>query len=111
MMGMKGVLLLLLWGIGSAFIVPSEGVQTDLLSTKISIELKDATYPEAMALLEQEGGFNFVYSPDALDQLGKVTIKLQQEPLKKALDKLFNGNPLKYKEMDKDTIVIFKDKE
>ncbi|GAA4846673.1 TonB-dependent receptor [Algivirga pacifica] len=61
-----------------------------------------------MMALEMEGNFIFTYSPDfIIPQLNKPTIILNQEPLKKALDILFDTRYFGYEVLDEETVIIF----
>lgn len=73
----------------------------------ISMDFKDAGLKDILKVFSIQSGLNFIASEVVQDR--KITLYLDQVPLKMAMDKLFKANNLSY-EMDKDSnIFIVKD--
>jgi type IV pilus assembly protein PilQ len=73
----------------------------------ISLDLQDANLKDLLKIFSIQSGLNFIASEGVQDR--KITLYLDQVPLKKAMDKLFKANNLAY-ELEKDAnIFIVKD--
>ncbi len=73
----------------------------------ISMDFKDANLKDILKVFSIQSGLNFIASEGVQDR--KVTLYLDQVPLKGAMDRLFKANNLSY-ELDKDSsIFIVKD--
>ncbi|PGH37442.1 MAG: hypothetical protein CRN43_21160, partial [Candidatus Nephrothrix sp. EaCA] len=87
----KGVLLLWLLMSGSFASAndPTEQVIVSIerKSTNIKVVLKD---------IERQCDLRFFYNPRRVDVMRKVTVDFHYKPLEEALDKIFEGTPVKY---------------
>ncbi|MFA5090981.1 MAG: secretin N-terminal domain-containing protein [Candidatus Omnitrophota bacterium] len=77
------------------------------LEATISMDFQDAGLRDILKIFSIQSGLNFIASQAVQDR--KVTLYLDNVPIKEAMDKLFKANNLSY-EMDKDaSIFIVKD--
>lgn len=74
---------------------------------KISMDLQDASLKDVLKILSMQSNLNFVASETVQDR--KVTLYMDNVPLKEAMDKIFKANNLSY-DLDKEaSIFIVKD--
>ncbi|MBN2830861.1 MAG: hypothetical protein JXL82_01090 [Candidatus Omnitrophica bacterium] len=74
---------------------------------KISMDLQDASLKDVLKILSMQSNLNFVASEMVQDK--KVTLYMDNVPLKEAMDKIFKANNLSY-DLDKEaSIFIVKD--
>lgn len=66
-------------------------------SQKITIQAEDATLKSVLASIRQQSGFQLLYSTEALEKAGHVTVRLKNATLEHALAQIFNDQPLTYK--------------
>jgi len=59
-------------------------------STKISLNLKDATIEEVLNKIEDVSEFYFLYNSKLIDVTRKVNIEVDKEPIKDILNDIFN---------------------
>ena len=62
----------------------------DVLSKKITLELKDAPIIEVLLEIQKQTDVNFAYGKTQLEQLKPVTLSVKQMPLEEVLKMLFN---------------------
>lgn len=58
--------------------------------TKISVAVKDQPLETVCTILEEQYGIHFSYSRNIVDLSPRVTVNVQNKPLKKALEEIFN---------------------
>jgi len=74
---------------------------------KISMDLQDASLKDVLKILSMQSNLNFVASEMVQDR--KVTLYMDNVPLKEAMDKIFKANNLSY-DLDKESsLFIVKD--
>lgn len=73
----------------------------------ISMDLQDANLKDVLKIFSMQSGLNFIASEAIQDR--KITLYLDQVPLKKAMDKLFKANNLSYDLDSEAKIFIIKD--
>ena len=62
----------------------------------VSLELKNDRIQKAFQVIESQTSFRFVYSVETLKDANRVSIKVDKEPIQKALTMLFQDQPLAY---------------
>ena len=68
----------------------------DMAAKKISLKLNNATVKEALAAIQQQGGFKFVYGPD-INKYNTVKITLNGSyTVKQAIDQTLKNTTLRY---------------
>ena len=74
---------------------------------KISMDLQDASLKDVLKILSMQSNLNFVAAETVQDR--KVTLYMDNVPLKEAMDKIFKANNLSY-DLDKEaSLFIVKD--
>lgn len=63
---------------------------------KITLELQNQPVNEAIREIEKQSGYTFSYSPSLLKDFPKVTVRINSEPLEKALQALFGKTDIQY---------------
>lgn len=76
--------------------------------TKLSMDVDQITVKEVFDLIEKNSEFVFFYNENLIDVESKVSIKAEEEPIEKVLDKVFKGTTNQYKIYDRQ-VVIFKE--
>ncbi|MHA7110675.1 TonB-dependent receptor [Sunxiuqinia elliptica] len=66
-------------------------------STKLSLELKDATVREVLEAVENKTDFFFLYSEKIIDVDRKVNLSINETSVDKILDRLFKNSAVDYK--------------
>ena len=66
-------------------------------STKLSLELEDATVREVLEAVENKTDFFFLYSEKLIDVDRKVTLNMNETSVEKILDRLFKNSAVDYK--------------
>lgn len=66
-------------------------------SQKITIQAEEASLKSVLASIRQQSGFQMLYSNEALEKAGTVTVRLKNATLEHALAQIFSGQPLTYK--------------
>lgn len=64
---------------------------------KVTIDEKDADISRVFRQIKQQTNLNFVYAPDQLATMPKVTLKMQQATVESVLAKLFGGTSFEYR--------------
>jgi len=73
--------------------------------TQVTIQQKNSSLPTIFKELKKQTGYDFVYSSEQMQQVGKVTVNLQNVSLEDALAACLKGKGLTYTIVDR-TIVI-----
>ncbi len=84
--------------------------QTSLLEKKVNITMSEEPIKKVLNRLEELGQFRFAYSPETFDDSKKVTVDFKQKPVKDILEKLFDGQGIEYKEMERKIVITRKRK-
>ncbi|SMD02141.1 TonB-linked outer membrane protein, SusC/RagA family [Pedobacter africanus] len=71
-------------------------VSANGLAQKINISESNATISKVFKQLQQQSGYNFVYTSQMLEGLKPVHVKLKNVSLKEALDALLEDQPITY---------------
>jgi len=91
--------------------LPELNAQQEIMLGKpditISMDFQDASMKDILKLLSLQSGLNFIASQAVQDR--KVTLYLENVPLKDAMDKIFKANNLSYDLDKKANIFIVKD--
>jgi hypothetical protein len=74
---------------------------------KVTLSEKDVSLQKVFRAIKKQTGFAFFFDEGWLEQAGRVTIHVKDEPLEKALDACFRDQPLTYSIIGK-TVVIKK---
>ncbi len=85
------------------FILSPFGYALDEEEPAISMDLQDASLKDVMKILSIQSSMNFVASEAVQDR--KLTLYLDDVPLKEAMDKIFKANNLSY-DLDKDANIF-----
>ncbi len=72
-------------------------VSNAAFSQKITIEAEQVPLKTVLASIRQQSGFQMLYSNEALEKAGTVTVRLKNATLEHALAQIFNAQPLTYK--------------
>ena len=96
---------------GSRADVPIDDLFAELLNLEkpvsISMDFKDASLKDILKVFSIQSGFNFIASQSVQDR--RITLYLDNVPLKKAMDKLFTANNLSYQLDETARIITVKD--
>ena len=68
---------------------------------QVTLHLQDVTVRKAFRELEVKGNVSLVYEKNDVDLTRKVTVKVDNQPISKALDQILKGQELIYKIKDK----------
>lgn len=71
----------------------------------ISLDLKEATFEQAIDHLTEQTAINFIYNDEETNGVAAITLKVDQVTLNAALDQLLDNTGLDYKKIN-ETIVI-----
>src|SRR5690606_17197061 len=71
----------------------------------VTLQLKNTSLATAFSTIKQQTGYRFIYQEEVLKNAGKVNVDLKNVPLKSALDKLMEHQPLTY-QLHEGTIVV-----
>ncbi len=82
-------------------------VNANTYSQKISLNVKNASLENVLALISSQSSYNFIYNSTMLKEADPVTIKVKDKSLSTVLDLCFKSQPLTYVINNK-TIVIKK---
>ena len=74
-------------------------------TTKLSLEMKDATVKDALGAIENQSEFFFLYSEKIIDVNRKVNINAQESTIEEMLDKIFEGTNVNYTVKDRQIIL------
>lgn len=74
-------------------------------SQNVNLELKNASLRKVIGHLEEQSGYSFIYDRKLLDKEGRLSIVLNNTPLKQALDIVFKNSTLAYTIRDKFIII------
>jgi TonB-linked SusC/RagA family outer membrane protein len=74
-------------------------------SQKVTLSETDVSLKKIFKEIRRQTGYLFFYSDELLQQAKKVSIHLNNVPLKAALDSCFRGQPLEY-EIESNTIIV-----
>jgi type IV pilus assembly protein PilQ len=96
---------------GSRADVPIDDLFAELLNLEkpvsISMDFKDAGLKDILKVFSIQSGFNFIASQSVQDR--RITLYLDNVPLKEAMDKLFIANNLSYQLDERARIITVKD--
>jgi TonB-linked SusC/RagA family outer membrane protein len=98
---MKVTLLILLFGVTTAFATP--GFSQPL---KVSLEMNDVSLREVFREIERQSDYDFFYNDQYIDLNRKVSVNIESKPVSEVLVDLFAGTELTYKVIDGNLIVI-----
>ena len=74
----------------------------------ISLNLKNKTTAKALEVISFQTGYYFTFNSDLLSGYEKISLKLNEVPLKTALDSLFKNPDLNYQLIDKNIVIYRK---
>ncbi|MCB6974336.1 MULTISPECIES: SusC/RagA family TonB-linked outer membrane protein [Butyricimonas] len=77
---------------------------------KVNLDLKDVSINTLLREIQKQTSFNFVFSIDQTRDLGKFTVKAENETLESVLKRIFAGTGLTY-EFSNDLILIRREKD
>jgi TonB-linked SusC/RagA family outer membrane protein len=84
-------------------------VSASALAQKVTLSEKNAPLSKIFEKISAQTGFDFLVSTESLKQANLVTINVQKEELKPALDKIFAGQPLNFVIQEKMVVVSKKE--
>lgn len=76
------------------------------LSKKISVNVKDKSVSEILRVIETSHQVDFSYNPIILPQSETMSLQVNDQPLAIVLDKLFHKQPLSYREINGQIVII-----
>ena len=79
----------------------------NLLEQKVSVQFSDMAIENAIGLLKNKTGVKFTYSPNIFSKNKKVSVNVENMPLKNILEQIFSGTNVGYKATTK-KIILFK---
>src|SRR5690606_14660470 len=100
----KKIILAMKLTIAFMLIATLNAMSTGLAQT-VTLHLNNTSLETAFSTIRQQTGYRFIYPEEALRNTKKVSVDLQNVPLKNALDKLIENQPLTYQLHD-GTIVV-----
>ena len=74
-------------------------------STKLSVNLKDATVGEVIKAIEEQSEFLFLYQEGQVDLNRRVTIQAEEKKLQEILDEVFKGTDNIYIVSDRQVVI------
>ena len=77
---------------------------------KVSVSASKQPVETVLEQIKQSSGYEIFYNDDHVKNLKPVTIKANNEDIKKVLDKVFAGTGISYTIRDKQVIITTKDK-
>lgn len=72
-------------------------VNKGLENVKVTLKLKDVTIKEVLTAIEKKCDYYFTYNSSHFDSHQKMTIMVNNTPLKTVLDKYFTNDTIQYK--------------
>lgn len=82
--------------------------QSELLERKVTLELKEVTYKEALTQLQQESGVRIAYSDNLLPAEDRINLKAKEKPLSEVLDQLLKNTKVTYKLIGNRVVLVRK---
>lgn len=76
----------------------------------VTINVKDAPLAKVFRAIEKQTGFGFLYTKKMLDDAGRITLNVKNEPVKNVLEKCFHQLPLHFY-IENNTIVVSRNKQ
>lgn len=76
----------------------------------VTIKVKDAPIERVFRVIEKQTGYGFLYTKKMLNEAGRVSLDVRNEPVKKVLEKCLNQLPLSFS-IEDNTIIISRTKE
>ncbi|HTY44951.1 MAG TPA: secretin N-terminal domain-containing protein [Patescibacteria group bacterium] len=80
---------------------------SDVSAINVSMDFQNASLKDVLKILSVQSGFNFIASEAVQDR--KITLFLDNVPLKEVVDKLFKANNLSYDLYEESNIIVVKD--
>lgn len=77
-------------------LLPGTGLFAQVLEQRVTVYFADAAVSEVLASISRSYGTRFAFSSDMVPVHRRVTIEVQNEPLYKVLDRLFENQPVQY---------------
>ena len=68
---------------------------------QITLILKNAPLPKVLNEIEKQSGVSFIYKKELIETAGKISLNVNNQPLKAVLDLIFKNQPVDYKVSDK----------
>jgi len=75
--------------------------------TTVTINLKSADFKKALAAIERQTSYHFVYSERKIPFNKKIDINVDNEPVTRVLDQIFANSGFTYTELQNHLVVIF----
>ncbi len=79
-----------------------------VLDKRLTLEVKDATLESILEKIEGQVGVKFVYNPSFFNLEEKVTISIQEAPLKDVLRELFESRRIEYQIYEKEQAITLR---
>lgn len=80
-----------------------------IFGQNVTIKVKDAPLERVFRSIEKQTGYGFLYTRKMLDEGGRVTLDVRDEPVRKVLEKCLKQLPLSFS-IDDNTIIISRSK-
>lgn len=77
----------------------------------VNVDVKNTEIKKILRLIEQDGYYRFLYNSELKGLKNKVDFLAKQMPIAPALNQLFNGSSLTYKQLENNVIVILSQNE
>src|SRR5476651_574413 len=84
-------------------------VSASTFAQKVTLSERNATLNKIFEKISDQTGYDFLVSTENLKMAKSVTINVQNEDLKSALDKIFTGQPLSFVIQEKMVVVSKKE--
>lgn len=78
------------------------------LAQTITFNVKNASLEEVFTKVKKESGYSFIYNEDILKKSAKISLKVNNEPLERALEKIFENQNLNYDVLNGTVVVTRK---
>jgi TonB-linked SusC/RagA family outer membrane protein len=98
---MKTTAFLIFLGVVRAF-----GASTYSQEPRLSLNLKNASLTQAFDEIERQSEYIFFYKDRDIDKTSRVTLNLNDLPVRTILDTLFSGVPLDYQIINRQIVII-----
>ncbi len=76
-----------------------------LLDQEVTVTMRDVPFERALKVLEKAASVKFAYSIDQLENEPNVSLSIQKQTLREALDVLFTPRKIRYKVHEKDAMI------
>ena len=88
-----------------ALVLNTSAIPSKAQQTKVSLNLKDKQLTEVLKLIQQQSGFNILYSNELVKNNRMVSLRIDSDDIHEVMRACLQGNALDY-EIQNNTIII-----